>query len=132
LENSILKTKRIAIVHDWITNQGGAENVLLVLHEMFPDAPIFTSVYNEKKMRQFNGFDIRTSFLQKFPFAKSKHQLFLNFYPRAFESFDLSDFDIVLSHLIHAPKVLFRIWKQCMFVIVILQFGMHGMIASNI
>jgi glycosyltransferase involved in cell wall biosynthesis len=97
LKNSILNTKKIAIVHDWITNKGGAENVLMVLHEMFPNAPIFTSIFNEKKMSHFKDADIRTSFLQKFPFAKSRHQLFLSYFPRAFESFDLSEYDIVLS-----------------------------------
>jgi glycosyltransferase involved in cell wall biosynthesis len=93
----MLNSKRIAIVHDWITNLGGAENVLLVLHDIFPDAPIFTSVFNENKMKQFKGLDIRTSFLQKIPFAKTRHQLFLNYFPRAFESFDLSGYDIVIS-----------------------------------
>jgi glycosyltransferase involved in cell wall biosynthesis len=92
-----LSKLKIAIVHDWITNHGGAENVLLVLHDLFPDAPVFTSVYNQRKMAHFKGIDIRTSFLQKFPLAKSKHRWFLNFMPMAFESFDLKNYDIVIS-----------------------------------
>jgi glycosyltransferase involved in cell wall biosynthesis len=92
-----LSTLKIAIVCDWLTNQGGAEHVVWTMHEMFPSAPIYTSIYNKEKLPQFKDADVRTSFLQKRPFAKTHHQWFLNAMPRAFEEFDLKEYDIVLS-----------------------------------
>lgn len=92
-----ISSKKIAIVCDWLTNQGGAEHVVYTLHEMFPEAPIYTAVYNKDKMPQFAKADMRTSFIQRLPFSKRKHQLFLNFMPIAFEEFDLSNYDIVIS-----------------------------------
>ena len=88
---------KIALVFDWMTNMGGAEKVNLKLHQMFPKAPIFTSVFNAEKMPAFRRADIRTSFIQKLPFAKTKHQFYLNMMPYAYELFDLSQFDIVIS-----------------------------------
>lgn len=91
------KNIKLAIVCDWLTNFGGAEKVILALHELFPNAPIYTSVYNKGKMRGFEDADIRTSYLQNFPFAKNRHQLYLPFLPGVFEKFDLSGYDIVIS-----------------------------------
>ncbi len=91
---------RVAIVADWLTNQGGAEVVIHAMHEALPQAPIYTSMFNPTKLPQFAHADVRTSFLDHFPFAplsQKKHQWFLPWMPQAFESFDLSDFDIVLS-----------------------------------
>ncbi len=88
---------KIALVFDWTTTAGGAERVNLFLHKIFPEAPIFTSIYNPKKVKGFENAAITTSFLQNFPFAKKKHQLYLNWMPQAYESFDLSSFDIVIS-----------------------------------
>lgn len=93
----ILKKLRIAIVCDWLTNFGGAEKIILALHEMFPQAPVFTPVYNREKMHGFENADIRTSYIQNLPWAKEKHQLYLPLYPRVFEKFNLDDFDIVIS-----------------------------------
>lgn len=88
---------RIALVADWLTNIGGAEKVIYELHKMFPKAPIYTSVYNPQKADIFKDAEVISSFIQKFPYAKDKHQLYLPFYPYAFEQFDLSNFDIVIS-----------------------------------
>lgn len=93
---SVNKAK-VALVFDWMTNQGGAEKVNLELHKMFPDAPIFTSIYNPEKLPGFEKAQIHTSFLQNLPFAKTKHQLYLGLMPYAYELFDLSEFDIVIS-----------------------------------
>lgn len=93
---NIAKAK-IALVFDWMTNEGGAEKVNLVLHKMFPDAPIFTSIFNYKKIKGFENAAITTSFIQHLPFAKTKHQLYLNMMSYAYELFDLSNFDIVIS-----------------------------------
>ncbi len=88
---------RVAIVHDWLTNQGGGERVVWALHQAYPDAPIYTSVFNAENLPQFAQADIRTSYLQHWPLAKSKHQLFPLARTRAFESFDFSDYDVVIS-----------------------------------
>jgi glycosyltransferase involved in cell wall biosynthesis len=92
-----LTKANIALVFDWMTTQGGAEKVNLQLHKMFPDAPIFTSIFNYKKFKGFEKAAIKTSFIQNMPFAKSKHQLYLSLMPNAYEMFDLSNFDIVIS-----------------------------------
>jgi len=70
-----LESMNIAIVHDWLTNVAGSEKVLLALKEIFPDATIFTSVFDSKKAAPFKDFDIRTSVLQKLPFMKSKRDI---------------------------------------------------------
>lgn len=89
---------KVAIIHDWIVTMGGAEKVVLKLHEIFPEAVIYTSVYDKKKMGQyFEGMDIRTSFLQKLPFAIKKYRYLLPLMPIAFEQFDLSEYDLVIS-----------------------------------
>ncbi len=88
---------KIAIVADWLTDPGGAEKVVYAFHRMFPDAPIFTSIFDADRMKAFEGADVRTSFLQNWPMSKRKHQLYLRWMPTAFEQFDLSEYDIVLS-----------------------------------
>lgn len=90
---------RVAIVHDWLNQNGGAERVLEVLHEMFPQAPIYTSLYAPDRMPPaYRTWDIRTSFMQRIPLAKSHHQPFLPLYPLAFRGFDLSEYDLVVSN----------------------------------
>lgn len=89
---------KVAIVHDWLTNMGGAEKVILALHDIFPEAPVFTTVYNLDKLPpEFAHLDIRTSFIQKLPKAKTKYQIYLPLMPLAVEQFDLSEFDVVIS-----------------------------------
>ncbi len=88
---------RIALVHEWLTNMAGSERVILALHDLYPDAPIFTSVYVPEKFPELADADVRTSFLQKVPGAKTKHQAFSLFRTVAFERFDLSEYDVVIS-----------------------------------
>lgn len=89
---------KIAIIHDHLTQIGGAEKVLKVFHEMFLDAPIYTLVFNESKMNNLIPKEnIKISFLQKLPFGVSHYQWYLSLMPTATESYDLSDFDVVLS-----------------------------------
>ncbi len=88
---------KVAIVYDRVNKWGGAERVLLSLKKIFPDAFLYTSVYDEKKAPWAKEFRVKTSFLQKFPFAKSSHELFATLMPIAFESFNFDDFDLVIS-----------------------------------
>ncbi len=88
---------KVALVFDWMTTPGGAEKVNLVLHKMFPQATIFSSIFNKEKVKGFENAEIKTSFLQNMPFAKSHHQIYLGMMPNAYELFDLSDYDIVIS-----------------------------------
>ncbi|GHU78888.1 glycosyl transferase [Clostridia bacterium] len=94
-----ISSKKIAIVHDWLTNMGGAENVVEVLHDMFPDAPIYTSMcIKENISLKLQTADIRASFLQKkVKGHKVNHQKYLPWMPAAFESFDLNEYDLVIS-----------------------------------
>ncbi len=90
---------RVAIVHDWLNQIGGAEGVLEVLHELYPQAPIYTSMYAPQIMPpHYRTWDIRTSFMQRLPGVTTHHQAFLPFYPLAFEQFDLSAYDLVISN----------------------------------
>lgn len=94
----------IALVHDWITNISGAERVLLELSDIFPNAPIYTSVLDKNAAKSFSGKKIYTSFLQQIPFIKNKRTILIPFTPFAFEQFDLSDYDLVISSSTMASK----------------------------
>ena len=88
---------KIALVHDFLVQMGGAEKVVEEWHDMFPDAPIYTSVYDANAMPDhFRKWDIRTTFLQKMVKHRT-HRMALFLYPMAFESFDFSEYDFVLS-----------------------------------
>ncbi len=116
--------KKIAIVCDWIKDWGGAELVLSHMLEVFPQADIFTSVFWQEKNPVFQNYtldgkpifsspyptfpqgekeqaaktpNITTSFIQKIPFLNKSHKLALTLRPQAFESFDLSEYGIVIS-----------------------------------
>lgn len=89
---------KIALVHDWLTNMAGSEQVVANFRGVYPEAPIYTTVYNPDKLDDvFKNADVRTSFLQNNKKAREKHQSFFPFMPMAFESFDLNEYDIVLS-----------------------------------
>jgi len=89
---------KVAIVPDWLNQRGGAERVVAVLHTMFPDAPIYTSMMDPDELwPELIGADIRTSWMQKLPGLKKHFKKYLMLYPKAFESIDLSDYDIVIS-----------------------------------
>lgn len=94
-----LENKKVAIVHDFLTDRGGAERVLSVLCGIFPEAPIYTLLYDKETMRgAFADKIIHVSFLQKFPkFIKKRKKWLLPFMPIAPETFDLRDFDLVVS-----------------------------------
>ena len=92
------KQPKIVIVSDWLTNMGGAERVVLAMHEAFPKAPIYTSVYEPSKLPLFDGLDIRTTWLQKLPRPTRKlHKFFPMLRVKAFRDLDLSEFDVIIS-----------------------------------
>ena len=88
---------KVALVHPWLTNTGGAERLLLEVSSLYPDAPIYTSVYNPHAMPAFEGKDIRTTWMQKLPFWRFKQQVWSPIRPLAFRMLDLSEFDVVIS-----------------------------------
>ena len=89
---------RIALVHDYLVQYGGAERVLECFVELFPEASIYTLVYDEEAMHGiFKNQRIYTSYLQKLPFAKKRHRLFPPLMPPAIEQFDFSQYEIVIS-----------------------------------
>ncbi len=93
-----LNKLKIALVYDRVNKWGGAERVLLALHQIFPEAPLFTSVYDKNKAKWAGVFPkIYTSFLQNIPFAKGNHEFLAPLMALAFESFDFSSYDLVIS-----------------------------------
>lgn len=101
------RTPKIAIICDFLTMMGGAENVVLAMHEAFPDAPIYTAIYNEDKVPAFGQLDIRPSRLQKIPKKLRKsYKLFPTMAVKAMKQLDLDEFDIILtSSYLHANQI---------------------------
>lgn len=90
---------RVAIVHDWLNQIGGAEGVLEVLVEMFPQAPVYTSIYYPEAMPAAYGqWDIHATWMDRLPGIHRHHQPYLLFYPLAFGGLDLGDYDLVISN----------------------------------
>ncbi len=89
----------LALVHDWLNQIGGAEDVLDVLVSMFPDAPIYTSIYAPDVMpAHYKTWDIRTRWIDKMPAIHRKHQPYLPLYPVAWGGLDLSAYEMVISN----------------------------------
>ena len=89
---------KIAIVYDWIDKWGGVERILLNLHELYPEADFYTSYYDNERAPWARNLHIQTSFIQKLPgFIKKSRILSLILYPLAFETFNFSEYDIVIS-----------------------------------
>lgn len=96
---------KVAIVYDRVNKWGGAERVLLALNEIFPRADLFTSVFHPKKANWAKVFPkVQTSFLNKFKFTRDKHRILATLMPLAFESFDFSLYDLVISVSSEAAK----------------------------
>lgn len=87
--------QKVALVCDWLTNVGGAEKLLLEIHYMFPDAPIYTSKYNKKGIDWFHNADVRTGWLQIFPTCLRRFLSPLR--SRYFKHLDLSEYDLIIS-----------------------------------
>ena len=89
---------RVAIVHDWLVTYAGADRVVDCMHHVFPDAPIYTLVYDKDHMPAwFRDYEIHTTYIQKIPFATKIYRSLLPLMPKAFEALDLSEYDMVIS-----------------------------------
>lgn len=89
---------KIALVHDHLAQDGGAERVLKVLKEMYPEAPIFTSIFDRKNTNSFfAGQNIKTSFIQKMPFGVRRYQWWVGLMPLAMENHNLTKYDVIIS-----------------------------------
>lgn len=89
-------TYRIAIYHDYLNQYGGAERVLETLHEMFPQAVIYTLFYDKKQLPQYQTWNIKTSFIQYLPLWKKKYQLYAWLFPVAVKFFNFQNCDLVI------------------------------------
>ncbi len=104
---------KIALVHDYLVQNGGAEKVLNCLTEIWPEAPIHTILYDKKRCSKCKSKPVKTSFLQKIPFTKKYHRLFPFLMMSAIEQFNLDYYDVVLSdsssfakNIVTAPSTL--------------------------
>lgn len=89
---------RVALVHDWLTGMRGGEKCLEVICELFPDAPIYTLLHVKGAMSSIiESKEIHTSAIQRFPLLEQKYRMYLPAFPFAIESFDFSDYDILIS-----------------------------------
>jgi glycosyltransferase involved in cell wall biosynthesis len=89
---------KVAIVHDWLTGMRGGEKVLEVLCELYPEATLFTLLYNKSSLSAtIEKMSIKTSFIDLMPLKKEKYRNYLPLFPRAIESFDFSEFDLIIS-----------------------------------
>lgn len=97
LESMELKDLRVAVVADWLHDRGGAELVLEHMLEVFPHADVYTSSYDPSRFSWLAGRQVRTSFIEELPFFRRRPKLASFLRPYAFESFDLSGYDLVIS-----------------------------------
>ncbi len=88
---------KIAFVYDRVNKIGGAERVLTALHQVWPQAPLYTAFYNPKSARWSKEFKVIPSFANRLPFASSHHEWYASISPYAFESFNFDDFDVVIT-----------------------------------
>lgn len=93
-----LSKLKVALVHDHLAQMGGAEKVLQVFHEMFPDAKIYTLMKREENVRKnFPSAKIETSIIQKLPWGVKHYRWYMPFMPMAVEFYDMANYDLVLS-----------------------------------
>ncbi|MBN1657133.1 MAG: glycosyltransferase [Anaerolineae bacterium] len=90
---------KVAIVHDWLNQIGGAERVLEALVDLFPSAPVYTSIYQPEAMpAAYRCWDIRTTWMDRLPAIHRHHQPYLLLYPQAFGGLQLAGYDLVISN----------------------------------
>jgi len=89
---------KLALAHDWLNQAGGAEVVLDVLHAIYPDAPVYTTIVDRSRVPAASGWDVRPSWMDRLPRIHASHQPYLPLYPLAWETTRLAGFDVVLSN----------------------------------
>lgn len=92
-----MRPKKIAVVAEWLTWRGGGEKVLDAILKAYPEADLFSTVYNEKKLPEYKKFNVKTTFLQKIPLVRQKHQLLPPLLLKAIQSIDLEGYDLIIS-----------------------------------
>lgn len=93
-----MRNLKVAIVHDYMNQMGGAERVVAVFHKMFPEAPIYTTIVDRNKLlSEFEDADIRTTWMQRIPGILSKFKLFFWLYPFAVRTMNVKGYDLILS-----------------------------------
>jgi len=90
-------TYRVALVHDRLEQYGGAERVLWAIHSIFPDAPVYTPIWNRQAVPAFEGCDVRTTWMQRLPGIAKAPRVYAGLYPVAFAGLKLANFDLVIS-----------------------------------
>ncbi len=97
--NSASRSRKTAIVHDWLTVPGGAERVLEQMLVAYPEADLFAvcDYLPESHRRMLQGRQPKTTFIQRMPWSGKKHRLYLPLMPIAIEQLDLSSYDLILS-----------------------------------
>ena len=89
---------RVAIAHEWLTTLGGSERVVETMLEIYPGSPVYTTFLSDRNLPEsVRSWDVRTSFVQKLPFVHKVSQKYIPLFPLAFESFDLSGYDVVIT-----------------------------------
>lgn len=92
-----MENKRVAIFHDYLNQYGGGERVLEALHELFPDADIYTLMYDRHVLPQYRAWRIKTSCVQYFPFWRQKYQIYLALFPLIMKLFSFQKYDIIIT-----------------------------------
>jgi glycosyltransferase involved in cell wall biosynthesis len=92
-----MQPKRVAIVAEWLTSRGGAEKVVDNLLKIFPEADLYTSIYNPRVFPEYASRSVRTTWLQKIPFLNKKHQLLAPLLPIAMRGFEVAGYDLIIS-----------------------------------
>ncbi len=93
-----LDQARVALVHDWLNQAGGAEVVLEVLHQIFPAAPIYTSIADPERVPAIAGWDVRSSWMDHLPAIHARHQPYLPLYPLDWSTRRIKGYDLILSN----------------------------------
>jgi hypothetical protein len=106
---------KVAVVHDWLVTNGGAEKVLKEILEIFPASDIFSIVnfLNAQDAQEILGDrEVKTSFIQNLPYAKRNFRNYLPLFLKAIESFDLKDYDLIISSSWAFAKGVKKSWNQ--------------------
>ena len=99
MQTVVINYMKVAIIQDWLVTVGGADKVAKAIFDVFPDADFYTLVAKKEICEELGiPWDrVHTSFIQKMPFSKDKHRIYLPLFPFAIEQFDLRDYDVIIS-----------------------------------